>query len=52
MKEKLLKKGKNMGKNGVFANSLILNHLEKSTKIFGSFTFFSYLYFVRLINKQ
>lgn len=48
MKEKLLKKVKNMAKNRVFANSLIINQLGKTTKIvqksFGSFTIISYLY--------
>lgn len=29
MKEKLLKKGKNEGKNRVFANLLIINKLQK-----------------------
>jgi hypothetical protein len=34
MEGKLLKKGKNMAKNKVFHNSLIINTLEKTTKYF------------------
>lgn len=53
---KLLKKGKNMGKNSVFHNLLTINDLAKTPKIvpkmFGFLVVFSYLCNVSIINRS